>query len=419
MRIAFISAGFYADGDGNTSATQNDSTHIYIHNVATNLVALGHEVEGFAPPQSQQEVLPYPLHPVGSPFMPPKTPVHFVRAELCYSWSVLQAVKKLHKERSYDILQLFSVMFPFLAFAIGADQALPPMVFTHGGPVQAEEGDSAKERVGFFPTNWHVSKPMTWGSLLLLSYVLKKVPRIIVGGEMLKDVMVKSFQLQPEKVVFIRNAVDSDMFRPDIDCSDLRDEYETAGRSVIGCVARVAPYKNQMGILRAMPEILGRIPDAKLLLVGPLVHAPYVHELDTFIQLHRLEESVVIAGPVPYHRLPHYYNLFDIFVLLSTAEGGTTYALLEAMSSGKSFVVSDIPQLREAVRESEVGDFVGPFDEKGVAAAVVKSLTDSHLRARRGQAARETVLRHFDWKQAASQVTDVYCQVLGRAVPSA
>ncbi|MGH3716431.1 MAG: glycosyltransferase family 4 protein, partial [Micromonosporaceae bacterium] len=62
--------------------------------------------------------------------------------------------------------------------------------------------------------------------------------------------------------------VDTDLFHPDVDGSPVRRRHGLTDRPVVVCVSRLVPRKGQDALIRALPAIRRRVPDAALLLVG-------------------------------------------------------------------------------------------------------------------------------------------------------
>src|SRR5262245_44564853 len=89
--------------------------------------------------------------------------------------------------------------------------------------------------------------------------------------------------------------VDVDTFHPGVDGSVVRARYGLTGRPVVVCVSRLVPRKGQDALIRALPAIRRRVPDAALLLVSG---GPYRSKLEALARAQGVAEHVVFTGSV-------------------------------------------------------------------------------------------------------------------------
>ncbi len=218
---------------------------------------------------------------------------------------------------------------------------------------------------------------------------------------------------RPRRLVVVPNAADGDRFRPGLDTSALRRRWGVGG-PVILTVGRVSERKAQDVVIRALPRILARHPDATYVMAGlPTLQPTYealAHELG-------VAGRVRFAGLVADDDLPAAYNLADVFVLVSrrTAGGdveGYGIVVQEAALCGAPAVVSRDCGLTEAIREGETGLSVPPDDPEATAEAILALLDDDDRRRAMGRRAREWATT-ATWSERISQ----YDQVLRAALP--
>ncbi|MFQ5910658.1 MAG: glycosyltransferase, partial [Thermoplasmata archaeon] len=87
-------------------------------------------------------------------------------------------------------------------------------------------------------------------------------------------------------------------------------------------------------------------------------------------------------------------------------------AALEAMSSGKPVVVSDIPGVREVITEGEEGLLCEPMNPEDLAGKISLLLEDDAKRQRMGSKGREKVEKYFNIERVARKVAEVYESLL-------
>ncbi len=101
----------------------------------------------------------------------------------------------------------------------------------------------------------------------------------------------------------------------------------------------------------------------------------------------------------------------DIFVLPARSREGMPRALLEAASSGRAAVVSDVPGCRHFVRDGIEGLVVPPGDAVALADALQRLALDADLRLRLGAAARAKVLAGYTEAHVQDGIEQAYRQM--------
>jgi phosphatidylinositol alpha-1,6-mannosyltransferase len=199
---------------------------------------------------------------------------------------------------------------------------------------------------------------------------------------------------------------DVERFRPDLPFEDLRERHGLSGRPLVVCVSRLVPRKGQDVLIRAMPEIRHRVPDAALLIVGD---GPSRSRLES-LAAGSPSGSVAFAGQVPETDLPRYYRAGDVFAMPCRSRlGGLEVegwgnVFLEAAACGRPVVVGDSGGAREALVDRATGLLVDGTDVGAVAEAVGSLLADPALANAMGAAGRERVERSFTWPRAAGRL---------------
>lgn len=141
-----------------------------------------------------------------------------------------------------------------------------------------------------------------------------------------------------KKGIVIRNGIDTDEYSwSQKKRNDIRSMIGMENAFVIGHSGTLNPLKNQIFLIRLMPEILKRRPEATLVLLGSGTEE-YQMELVSETQKNGTQDSVFFAGAV--HNVAEYLCAFDVFAFPSLREG-TPLALLEAQANGLPCVISD------------------------------------------------------------------------------
>ncbi len=142
---------------------------------------------------------------------------------------------------------------------------------------------------------------------------------------------------------------------------------------LIGCVGNIQPRKNQLLLVRAVPDILREVPNARIVFIGP----PAENELE-YAQLCRLEaEKLGVANFINWvgyeSQMPIAMNAIDLCVCVPFEESfGLTAA--EAMAARKPVVATAVGGLPETVIDGTTGVLIRPNDLKQLTRAIIDLL---------------------------------------------
>ncbi|MSU50189.1 MAG: glycosyltransferase family 1 protein [Opitutus sp.] len=95
-------------------------------------------------------------------------------------------------------------------------------------------------------------------------------------------------------------------------------------------------------------------------------------------------------------------------------QGCAPLKILESMAAGVPVVASDLPAVRELMRDGEHGRLVRPDRPGELARAIRVLLHYPAVRAEMGRRAREHVAREFQWQHAVQRLNNVYSELLAR-----
>jgi phosphatidyl-myo-inositol dimannoside synthase len=254
----------------------------------------------------------------------------------------------------------------------------------------------------------HGRRPESW-ELLLKRYFFSAAGQTVCVSDYTRDRLVE-MGVRAARLAVITNGGDHEQFKPlsEAEVKAARCELKPADAKWLITVGSVSERKGQDVVIRALPAILKKIPDAHYLCVGlPLMQAKF-SELATELGV---REHVHFAGNVPASRLVPLLNCSDLFVMTSrrvaTEWEGFGVAVVEAALCGKPSVVSINSGLAEAIIDGVTGIGVPEQDEKATAGAVIRLLADPVERRRMGEAARQHALTTQTWAQKARAYHDL------------
>ncbi len=214
--------------------------------------------------------------------------------------------------------------------------------------------------------------------------------------------ILATYDIPANQQTVVMNGTNPDLFFP-INNISLKEKYGYTGKQIIMTTARLIQKKGLETVLRALPYLVGEFPDLQYLIVGD---GPYKADLQDLATDLGIEAHVEFTGLIPYEKINEYYNLCDIYVMLSELEAfGIVY--LEAAACGKPSIGSRIGGIPDAIIDNETGLILEPRQPKRLAEAIANLLSDDALRTRMGEAGRARVLREANWDRVGELIFDL------------
>lgn len=198
--------------------------------------------------------------------------------------------------------------------------------------------------------------------------------------------------------------VDMDEFRPDAGRrAEVRREFGIPAEApVVGMVANLSPMKGIEYFIRAAALIARARPDAYFLHVGGEHATPrwYVDRVEEEWRTSGIAPDRIIR-PGSRNDVARLYPAMDVKLITSIPRSeGTTYTAEEALASGVPVVCTAVGAVPEVIEDGVDGFVVPPLDAAALAAATLRILDDSALRAALATGAR---------RQAALRFSDEVC----------
>ena len=216
------------------------------------------------------------------------------------------------------------------------------------------------------------------------------------------------------KVTVIPNAVDIEKFsvggEPD---AALKEQLGLGGARVLGFIGSFYAYEGLDLLLSALPRMLDRAPDVRVLLVGG---GPQEMALKEQARQLGIADKIVFSGRVPHEQVNRYYDLVDVLVYprhsMRLTELVTPLKPLEAMAQGHLFAASDVGGHKELIRDGETGVLFKAGDPQSLADKVLGLLESTGQWPALKHAGRRYVENERNWKASVARYQDVYGGVL-------
>lgn len=232
---------------------------------------------------------------------------------------------------------------------------------------------------------------------------------IICPSNVTRD-YIASLGVDRKRVTVIPNGVSpSDFPRSDLPGRDGRTP-------ILLYIGTLADWQGLEIVIKALPKILEQKP-VQLQIVGR-GRSRQRKLLGKQIRKLGLEQSVTVRPAVPHHDVPDLIANADICLAplglndRNVTQGACPIKVLEYMASSRPLIASNMPIVRELVREDVDGLLFSPNDPEDLARQVLMLLDNHDLSKRLANSATERVLSKFTWHEAQKKLIKVYARLM-------
>ncbi|HUV84012.1 MAG TPA: glycosyltransferase family 4 protein [archaeon] len=296
-------------------------------------------------------------------------------------------IEEIHKKNDIDLIHLHGPMFTFCNEVIHKTR-LPTIMTTH------------------YVLDFRGNRILEFFYKLVIKWVTlstsRSVDKMVCINEDYIHIYV-GWGVDPDKLVYIPNGIDSEKFSPGI----------SGIKQVLGCEhllifwGRLSYQKNIKVLIEAFKQI--ETPHTKLAIVG---EGPDIRKLKHLVGTN---ENVIFTGYLSDDELLEYARGSDIAVLPSRAE---SWGLVvgEAMACELPVITSDVGKARELL-----GDGRGIILEAETSAEIARHidhlLNNKEVAEDMGRRSRKFVVENYGWDEVARQTEELYRTLIGKADP--
>lgn len=313
-------------------------------------------------------------------------------------FAVALAGKIAKRRKEFDVVDLhapWGCAYGILRKA-KSGRGLPPYVFTMQGSeewyVKMMREEQRKGRASNFAWKnrlWHRLYHQTMYDLSIRTAAFGAIANS--AACMLAE---RKYEFAPGRLRYVPNGTEERFFIP-------RDR-SSASASRLLFVGTWLDRKGIFYLADAFQKIAERSADVRLTVAGCIASEREVK--DFFPQ--NVRGRLCVLPLVKRDDMPKLYAGHDIFVFPSLVEG-MPLSLLEAMATGMPVVTTTACGMADVVEDGVNGLLVPPADANQLAAAVIRLLDSSELRAKLGQAAQQS-MRRYTWQASAAMLEQVF-----------
>ena len=289
----------------------------------------------------------------------------------------------------------------------------PDVIHVHKGISHANAlAATIGNPVGAFVVNRGVSFPLDFWNRG--KYRTRRVDRVVTVCEQIRDVVVRSGKLPPDKVQVVYAGTDVSAFDPARhDPRAFRREKGIADDRFLIAQVGIRDWKGWKELTDAFAEVAARHDRVHLAIIGnPRDHAE--------VRAHAAARGVAERVSVIEYRtdMPRVFASCDLVVDASWAGTGITGTIREAMAMAKPVIATDAGGNRELVSSGDVGWLIPMRSHEALGRAITDVIENGERAAAVGQNARRHVVEGFSKELRISRLESLYRQILsakGRA----
>ncbi len=233
---------------------------------------------------------------------------------------------------------------------------------------------------------------------------IKKSSHIITVSQFSKDEIIKTYQVDPNKITIAYNGVDAS---PKIDQkiqNQILSSYDLQSKNYYLYLGTLKPNKNIPFLIKSFALFLrstnyGLTP--KLVIAGK--KGWLFNEIFTLVKSENLENKIIFTDFINESQKTTLYQNAIATVLPSTYEGFGIPAI-ESMKLGTPVIVSNIPPFKEVVQNS--GLFIDPTDTNDLCQKMVE-ISNPKTREKYSKLGKTRADR-FTWDSTAKSVLQVF-----------
>ena len=245
---------------------------------------------------------------------------------------------------------------------------------------------------GFFKPRWFRKMFPCWGEA------------VIAISKPVAQHLNKDFGVAQDKIYLISNGIDLNRFvlTQGQMRQKARQELNLGDTPLIGIIARLSDVKGIDTLIKAMPIILKKVPQANLLIAG---QGPEENILKKLTQDLSLTTEVHFKNTV--NQTPQLLAALDVFVMPSLMEG-LGLSVMEAQACGIPVVASRVGGLVDLIEDEKSGFLVAVNDPTALANRIAEMLLNPLQAKTMAIQARANIEKNFSVEKMLQQTLKLY-----------
>ena len=247
-------------------------------------------------------------------------------------------------------------------------------------------------------------KKLSFRLNLWLENIINRFPdKIILSSTKAVDYLLDNFNIKTEKVTAFIEGTDTEKFHPDYDTKELAAELGLPDdKKIFVYLGVLTKYQGIDILIRAIPDIIGKYPQAHFLIIG----YPDVDHYKEMAEKLNIAKFVTFTGKINHEDTPRYICLGDIAVSLKLSKTEANGKLFGYMAAALPCIVFDAPTNREIL--GDTGVYANYADRGSFVEKALYLLKNEKKIKEIGETTRQRVLENFTWDKTSLKYLKIY-----------
>ncbi len=269
-------------------------------------------------------------------------------------------------------------------------------------------------------TGFHPFVVTPWGSDVLIDiqksrterfftkFALRKADIITCDGENTIEA-ITNLGISPKKIRFITFGVDIKKFKPSWGKEEIRKKLCLSDSKIAVSTRFLTPVHDVETLVRAVPAVLQKVSDAKLIIIGDGSQKEYLINLAKSLGA---ASAIDFVGRVSQDEMILRLQSADIYISTSLSESGLAASTAEAMACGLPVINTDTGDIKLWIKNGQGGSIIPTKNPEVLAEKIICLLKNDEERMKFGKTNRKIIEQRNNYYVEMEKMEEIYKKVI-------
>ncbi len=247
------------------------------------------------------------------------------------------------------------------------------------------------------------------GNQKIYHKLFNRIKGVITTNTWKSEEVSKQFHIAKQRICLVPNAVDMQDFSAVLSIENARVRFGVSlSDHIFGYVGTLKTMDMDKGFSTAILALQFLPANFKLYVIGADSPKDLEYYKD-FAKKNNLDSRVIFVGQIPHKDVPLYMSVCNVLIAPFPKNDHYSYymspmKIFEYMASKRPIITTDLPSIREVLRNEETALFTPPSDPEALGKAIYRLREDSDLSQKLAQNAYTEVSQKYTWDKRAKKI---------------